>query len=241
MSKEIALPNKEELSAISVDLTKYSETATNLVAQAGRAEITDEDSYAKGGDLIKIASVQAKKVDAERTKLSGPFHAMWKFINSQYGTVKTEFGVVRSTIEPKMLAWKREEDKRLAVIAAEDAKKLEDEALERAALEKTDEGQDEVMDDAAEAAKEIVSDSGVGIARGDFGASTSSVTRYSTEVTDLRKFLQWAINQPGGNLDNLVELRKGGLNKLAQKMIVDKQVSTVPGAKFIASDSLRVF
>ncbi len=241
MSKEIVLPNREKLDAISVDLTKYSETATNLVAQAERAEITDEDTYAKGGDLIRIAGVQVKKVDAERTKLSGPFHAMWKFINGRYGTIKTEFGVVRSTIEPKMLAWKREEDKRLAEEARVEAKKIEDEALARAALEKTDEGQDEVMDDAAEAAKDIVKDSGVGIARGDFGASTSSVTRYSTEVTDLRKFLQWAISQPGGNLDNLVELRKGGLNTLAKHMIVDKEVSTVPGAKFIASDALRVF
>ena len=231
---------------ISVDLTKFSEAAQDLVAQAERAVIETADHYASGGDLIKIANTQAKKVDELRTELSGPFHKMWKFINEQFNTTKKGFDGVRTALEPKMLAWKREEDKRLAAEAAAEAKRIEDEALAKAALEKTEEAQDEVMEAAAEATQDAVKDAGVKLTRGNYGSSTGSAKVYSTSVINQLDFLI-AICQhiTSGNkrniqLGSIVEFRKGGLNQLAKEMRA-QGVKRMPGAEFIESESLRIY
>lgn len=240
------LPTKERLGEVTVDLTKAGEVAVKLLEQAKRAEITDEGTYAKGGDLIKIARTECAKVEDLRTKLSGPYHKMWKFINDAFKVTSGQFDLIKQEIEPKMLAWKREEDKRLAEIAKAEAKRLEDEALERAALEKTDEGQDEVMDAAADAAKTIVTDAGQGLARGNYGSSTGTRKTYSTNVINQLDFLRALVKHiDDGNarkieIGSLVELRKGGLNKLAQDML-EQGVKKMPGAEFVESESIRVY
>ena len=231
---------------ISVDLTKYTELAVELVEQAERAEINTAEDYAKGGDLIKIASVQSKKVDEMRKGLSGPFHAMWKFINGQFNKNVEEFAVVRDTIEPKMLAWKKVEDERLRKEAEEEAKKLEEEALERAALEQSDDGQDEVLEAAAEASQTMVEDSGVKLQRGNYGSSTGSAKKYSTNVDCQLDFVRALIDHiDKGNarnieLGSIIELRKGGLNTLAKDML-KAGVKKMPGATFVETDSLRIY
>ena len=236
----------KKVEAISVDLTEYGEKATALIEQAERAVIETADHYATGGDLIKIANVQAKKVDEQRKGLSGPFHSMWKFINGQFNETKAEFEKVRKVIEPKMLAWKRAEDEKLRIEAEEKAKKLEEEALERAALEQTDEGQDEVLEAAAEASETMVEDAGVTIQRGNYGSSTGSVKKYSTNVINTLDFLRALVDHiDKGNprnieLGSIVELRKGGLNTLSKDMR-KAGVKKMPGAEFIESDSLRIY
>jgi len=239
-----ALPVKK-VENIQIDLTAYGEKSQELIEQAERAVIETADHYAAGGDLIKIASTLSKKVDEQRKALSGPFHLMWKFLNAQFNTTKDEFGKVRSTIEPKMLKWKKAEDEKLRVEAEAAAKKLEEEALERAALEQTDEGQDEVLEAAAEASEAMVEDSGLGIQRGNYGSSTSTSTKYSTRVSSQLDFLRALVKHiDDGNardidLGSIVELRKGGLNTLAKNMR-KAGVKKMPGATFVAEDSLRI-
>lgn len=240
------LPTPEKVKGISVDLTLFSETAKELIAQADRAVIETADHYAAGGDLIKIANVQAKKVDDMRKELSGPFHAMWKFINDQFGNTKKEFEAVRGTLEPKMLAWKRAEDEKLRKAAEEQARKLEEEALERAALEQTDEGQDEVLEAAAEASEAVVEKSGVSMQRGNYGSSTGTAKKYATNIESQLDFLRAIVkhiddgNARGIELGSIIEFRKAGLNQLAKDM--RKQgVKKMPGATFTESDSLRVY
>jgi hypothetical protein len=246
VTKQIAALPTKRLETISVDLTGFSEAARSLVEQAERAVIDTADTYATGGDLIKIAATQAKKVDKMRTDLSGPFHAMWKFINGQFNTTKGEFDAVRKAIEPKMLAWKRAEDEKLRKAAEAEAKKLEEEALARAAEEKTEEGQDAVMETAGEAAKEVVENAGVTLQRGNYGSSTGTAKKYSTSVINQTDFLRAVIqhiddgNKRGIELGSLVDLRKGGLNQLAKDMIA-QGVKKMPGAEFIVTDSLRVY
>lgn len=247
VKKQLAtLPKAEKVEGISVDLTAFSEKATELVAQAERAVIETAEQYATGGDLIKIASVQAKKVDEMRKGLSGPFHSMWKFINDQFNTTKAEFDVVRRTIEPKMLGWKKKEDERLAEEARAEAKRLEEEALERAALEQTDEGQDDVLEAAAEASEELVEKSGVKLQRGNFGSSTGTAKKYSTRVSSPIDFLRALIkhiddgNKRDISLMGIVDLKKGGLNQLAKEMR-KAGVKRMPGAEFVEEDSLRIY
>lgn len=235
----------QRIENISVDLTGFTKTAIGLVEQAERAVIETAENYASGGDLIKIASVQNKKVDALRAELGGPFHKMWKFINEQFGVTTKEFDAVRTTIEPKMLAWKREEDKRLAEEAAKEAKRIEDEALAKAALEKTEEAQDEVMEAAAEATEQAVENAGVKQTYGNYGSSTGTSKVYSTSVISQLDFVRALVKHiDDGNarnieLGNIIDFRKGGLNTLAKDM--RKQgVTKMPGATFNEAESLRV-
>lgn len=237
------LPVKS-VDTLSVDLTKETDIATELLAQAGRAEITDAELFASGGDLIKIAATHGNRVEDARKKLKAPFLAVGKFIDAQYNSVKSDYAKVRTTIEPKMLAWKRTEDERLRKIALAEAKAIEDAALE-AAQASTEEEQDEVMDVAAEAAEKTVETAGVGRTYGNFGSTTSGRKVYSTEVANTLLFLGALIDHVrDGNvrkirIDDIVELRKGGLNKLAQDML-DKGVKRMPGAQFLVEEKLRV-
>jgi len=208
--------------------------------------IETAEHYATGGDLIKMANVQAKKVDKMRTDLSGPFHSLWKFINGQFNTTKAEFDAVRKAIEPKMLAWKRAEDEKLREIAKAEAKQLEEEALARAAEEKTEEGQDAVMETAGEAAKEVVENAGVDLQRGNYGSSTGTQKKYTTNVNNQLDFLRALIkhiddgNERKIELGSIVSLNKSGLNQLCKDM-AKAGVKKMPGADFTVSDSLRVY
>jgi hypothetical protein len=223
------LPAKE-LATVDVDLTKAGDTAVNLLEQAKRAVITDEEAYAKGGDLIKIARVEGQKIEDLRKKLSGPYHKVWKFINDAFKVTGSQFDLIKKEIEPKMLAWK----------------KAEDEALARAALETSEEGQDEVIEAAGEAAETLVEQSGQGLARGNFGSSTGTRKVYATNIINQLDFLRALVKHiDDGNARNveigsLIEFRKAGLNRFAQDML-EQGVKRMPGAEFTGTDKIRVY
>lgn len=240
------LPSTVALKQVTIDLTTYMEAAENLVAQADRAEITDGDSYAKGGDLISIARAQSKKAEDNRVKLVGPFNKLVKFINNAYKLPKERFTDACTIVTTKMMTWKRAEDEKLRLLALAEQRIIEDEALERAALEKTEEAQEEVMDQAAEAGKELVDLSGVGLKRGDFGSSTGTRKTYHTEVYNLKEFLGALLAHiENGNtreidLDALIEFKKAGMNKFAERMY-KAGVRKLQGAEFIESEKIRVY
>ncbi len=249
--KEIALyssklPSNVKLKQVSLDLTKYMEEAENLVAQADRAEITDADSYAKGGDLISIGRTRSKKVEDERLKIVGPFGKLVKFINTAYKLPKERFTDSRTIIETKMMKWKSAEDKMLRVAAEKERQALEAEALERAALEKTTEAQDEVMDQAADAGKELVKESGVGLQRGVYGSSTGTRKTYFTEVFNIKEFIGGLLahiengNKREIDLSALIEFKTGAMNKMAESLY-RAGVKSMPGAKIIRAEKIRVY
>ncbi len=239
-------PKTAVLTGIKNKLEKYLEAGQNLVDQATRAEITDEDTYAKGGDLISIARAQSKKVEEERTELVGPFNKLVKFINSAYKLPKERFTDARSIIETKMLTWKRKEDEKLRKEAIEEAARVEAEALERAALEKTEAGQDEVLEAAGDAAKEIVEQSGVGLKRGDYGSSTGTRKFYSIEVANMAQFMGALLaNIANGNsreidLGALFTMNVGPTRKFAERLY-KAGVRTMPGAKITEAENIRVY
>jgi len=248
MSKEVvvATPKTVVIPDIQIDIVPFMDAAANLIEQADRAEITDVETYAKGGDLIKIARVQAQKAEDLRKKVGAPFLKLTKFINAGFKPVGVEFAKAQKTIADKMSAWQRKEDARLRKEAEKEREALEAEAIERALLEKTDEGQDEVLEVAAEAAEKVVGQAGVGLQRGDFGSSTGTRKVYSTNVLNQTDFLRAVIahiddgNRRGIEIGTLVELRKSGLNSLAKSML-QQGVKKMPGAEFIGTDKISVY
>jgi hypothetical protein len=239
-----ALP-AERVTKVEIDLTAYQSAAEELVAQAERAEITDAESYAKGGDLIKIARTQSNKAEDQRKELVGPYNKLVKWINGAFKVPKDRFTDARSIVETKMMKWKRAEDARLKKEAEEERKRLEAEALERAAAEKTEEAQDEVLDAAADAGEKVIDMAGVGLQRGNYGSSTGTKKRYNTEVVNLVLFVTFLVTggllkKVGVELASIVEFKKSGMNRLAE-LAFKAGVKDVPGAKFIESEDIRVY
>lgn len=243
-----ALPDKKGAEQFSLDVTKYEENATNLLAQAERAEITDEDSYAKGGDLARVAGQEKKKIEDRRKEFVGPFNKIVKTINDSCKPAKNDLDKAVSTVKGKMLAWKKAEDARRAEEARKEQERIEAEALARAEAAKTEEDQDAVMDAAAEASEQVVERSKVGVQRGGF-SSTSSQKKYYTNIIQTEAFLEslLALSRNGEiEIGSIVDFRKAGLNQLAKYMRTERvagkgKVESIPGAEFIEDESLRVF
>lgn len=243
-----ALPDAAGTEKFVLDLTQYEEAATNLLAQAERAEITDEETYAKGGDLAKVAGNQKKKIEDERKKFGDPFRLLVNTINDACKPAKTDLDKAVSVVKGKMLAWKKEEDRKRAEEARKVQEKLEQEALERAAAAKTEEDQDAIMEAAAEASDQVEERSKVSTARGSYG-STSSRKTYRTNVIQMDAFLESLIAMArNGEIDlgSIVDFRKSGLNDLAKYMRTERtagkgKVDNIPGAEFIEDENLRVF
>lgn len=233
---------KDKFESLSVSIVEFEDAAAALIEQAERAEITDEETYAKGGDLIKVARAHVAKAEQMRKELKAPVLAVSKMIEDSFKPLKTEFDKVRTTIEKKMAAWKAEEDKRRREEAEKRRREIEEEALRKAESAKSDEDQDKILSEAADAGKDIEDNSGVGLRRGMFG-STGTRKTYSTEVTNMRDFLWSLLEQyDNGNVElgAVIEFRKAGLNTLAKDML-ERGVKALPGAKFIESESIRVY
>jgi hypothetical protein len=238
------LPTAEKVGRLQVALAEFQETANNLIAQADRAEVTDSESYAKGGDLIKIARTQGSKAEDLRKEITSPFYNLYTLINKAFKPVTGEFDKVRTIVERKMVTWKRAEDARLREEAAKEARRLEEEALAQAEAETTEEDQNEVLEEATKVTEKLIEKARVGVTRGNYGSSTSSAKKYNTEVKNLRQFLA-ALPSALDDLDGLVleqvvDLKRSGLNTLAQLML-KKGVKEISGAEFIESESLRIF
>ena len=240
--KKIDSINTREIAKVNVNISTFQVAAEKLQEQADRAEISDADSYATGGDLIKVSNSHKKKAEDRRKEITKPLNDLVKFLNGEFKPVTAAFDKVRSTIEKKMIVWQRQEEKRLAAEAEAERKRIEEEALERAAQESTDEAQEEVLESAAEAGAKVVEESGVGLKRGMYG-STGTRKSYETVVVDSKKFLSTIIDLSKDDeylIGELIEFRKGGLNKLAKRM-VEKNCNELPGAKFKEVKNVRVY
>ncbi len=240
------LPSNESLKLITLDIDKYLEAAENLVEQAKRAEITDEESYAKGGDLISIGRSQSKKAEDERLKIVGPFNKLIKYINSAYKLPKEKFTDSRSVIEAKMMTWKRVEDERQRAEADKVRKKLEADALAAAAKAEDAEAKEEIVEQAKAAIEVMAEGVGVGLARGTYGSSTGTRKTYSTEVVNIKEFIGGLIahidngNKREIDLSALIEFRTSGMNKLAETLY-KAGVRAMPGAKIVETEGIRVY
>ncbi|MEE9365088.1 MAG: hypothetical protein V3W44_00140, partial [Dehalococcoidales bacterium] len=108
------------------------------------------------------------------------------------------------------------------------------------------EAQDEVLDAAQEAGEELIEDAGVKLQRGDYGSSTGTRKTYSTEVQNTKMFIGALIahiengNKREIDLDAIIEFRKGGMNKFAERMRL-AGVKKMEGAIFIESENIRVY
>jgi len=191
-----------------------------LEGQVTRAEVSDDDSLSKAGDLYKIIGSQEKKSEDARKKLVQPLNLHVKWINNQFKPLTERLKLIKNSLKGKMDIFVAEKT-RIEQEQAEAARKAaEEEALQRAAeLEK--QGQAEVADKVIEAAAELPSTVPKSApARGDYGSTTSARTDWKAEIVDIKAFLQAIID--GHIPEDYIEIKQSKLNSLATAKKVEK-------------------
>jgi len=109
--------------------------ATGLMEAAQEIRVFDADSYKQAGSFFASIKAKIKEVEAERRKRVDPLNQTVKVINADYKGITDQLEAVLKVVEPRMLAFQREEERKrqeAEAAAAAEKKRLEDEAREKA-------------------------------------------------------------------------------------------------------------
>lgn len=192
----------------------------NLLEQVGRVIIIDDDVLATAGDLAKVINTQIKKSNEARLALTKPLKDHCKWIETQFKETTVPMEDAKATLAGKMNAYVADRHEKQEA-AAEEARQL----AEKEALERAEQAEKEGDTDTAEAIVEAATElpdtvAKAPIARGDYGASTSTKTNWVAEVTDTKAFLQAIID---GNIqEDFIEIKQAKLNALAVSRKIEK-------------------
>jgi hypothetical protein len=179
MTASLALKQPSEL-----DLTTITVEKNELIEQAGRVVVENDQQEALAGDLLKMVKSAIKKAEEERTKIVKPFNDGVKAINLKYKEITEPLEAAKEKIERAMRPYalqkikKQQEEERLAREA------LEAQALEKAAQAETPEAAEEVISTAVVASERVAQPSTV---RGTYGSVTSKRIKYTFEVVDVEQ------------------------------------------------------
>ncbi len=152
------------------------------------AVLPNSETVGNAAQLVKMLRTARKRLESERKLISDPINAGLKQLKARFDAVIDPMEKAEKWLNAKITAFQVEE-KRLAGVAAERARKEQEEALlaEAVKLEESDDAEaaDEVMEYAEDAPAPIVAEEK--IIRGDYGAATSLRMDWVHEVEDLSK------------------------------------------------------
>lgn len=165
-----------------LDLTAILGQKNELISQAGRVVVTNDEQEKLAGDLMKMVKNVIKAADTERLSGTLWFRTKVDEINARYNTevinpLKDALAKIEKAMKPYALdkIKKQREEERLARVA------LENKALEQAAAADTPEEAEQVMTTAVKAADRIEQSTTV---RGTYGSVTSKRIKFKYEVND---------------------------------------------------------
>lgn len=172
-------------------VTAEMERLSKLLAQTPRVEVTDQETYTKAGDLLKLIKSSRKKLDDVRKELTGPVDKALKAVNKYFReTAFNEVDAAERAVKAKMAEWYREEERRKAEEARRAAEEAERQALELAAQAEQS-GQeaaaDAIMEQGAATAEAEQKAAAMGVARGDHGSATSGRKVWKWRLIDKDK------------------------------------------------------
>lgn len=151
---------------------KVRTRAQELIDTAGRAEITDEDTLSKGGDLIKFINSFLKKIEEDRKSWVKPLNDQVKRINEEFKKLSGPLTDAKSTLQKKLNTYVEERE-----ALEEERRKKEQEERERKALEQAEEaavsGNSQKADEIIEAAADQKPEKSKA-AYGTYGSTTSA-------------------------------------------------------------------
>lgn len=153
-------------------MADMSKNVSNIMQQVGRMTITNDDEYAKGGDMIKIITTQKNKLEDARKVLVGPLNEHVKFINNEFKKQTSQLDDAVKSARQKMSAYAVEQEKKRMAEERERKAREEQAALELAAKAEQmgmKDTAEEVLNKAVEAP---TADTRQKTVRGNYGSTT---------------------------------------------------------------------
>ncbi len=143
---------KEMVSLEGSQLTGFRARMNDLLGQVERMEITSHDTYASGGDLVKIISNDLKKLNEQRMEDTKKPRQYVDWVNAEFKKITAPLVAADKAARTKMKTWADEEEARLREEERKAREKAEAEAL--AAAEKAAEEQRKAEEAARKAREE---------------------------------------------------------------------------------------
>ena len=230
---QVYIPNPGE---IHEQIERHIVQAEQLYGQADRAVIESKPEYAEGGSLIKIIRGQDKTANEYRRSIVDPINKFVKFFNSLFKDAELVRGEATDMVKRKIQVWSDAETARERAEEEERIRFAEEAALKRAETTEEAVDQDAILEVASEIIEEHIVNKPKNIARGQFGATTSTRHIIAGEVRNVRELCS---SIAGGSApESLVTFSKSGLNALAQKL--HDQKKSLLGLEIIVKDQVVV-
>lgn len=109
---------------------------SELVEVAGRADIVDEETLGKGGDLVKMINGHLKAIEAERDSWVRPLNEQVRRINAKFKEMRSPLEEAKKEVNKRMSVYVEEREARLA-----EQRRIEQEQREARALEQAEQAQ----------------------------------------------------------------------------------------------------
>lgn len=197
-----------------------SVNADQLEEQVNLAEVNNDESLSKAGDLYKIIDTQLKKGEDARKSLVSPLNNHVKWINAQFKPISDRLTAIKNTLKGKMDGFVAEQRKIAEAKAEEERRKAEEEAMQRAS-ELEQQGDAEAAAAVIDAAADLPTTVPKGeISRGNYGSSTSARVDWKGECVNLQEMCA-AIGR-GDLPTEFVSVNQAKLNAFATKKKVEK-------------------
>lgn len=216
-------------------LKPFQDAAENVQAQADRAVIDSEAAFQKGTDFLTVCQDQWQQLEDLRKAVKGPIDDYARFIQSIFVPLQSKFMLAKTTVNSRMLAFHKAEEKRRADEAA-----AQQRANEEAAQALAEEAQKRGDHAVADAILQVATTAPVPAARpkiggtNSFGRSTSVAKRWTATIEKPMDVLKAILE---GSLPiSLIEWKQAELNKVATTLKVEK---VVHGLKVFQSESLQ--
>lgn len=182
--------------------------------QISRVVICDDDSFSRGGTLIKAVRSLKKDVELERRAIVDPLNEEVKLINARFKEKTNMLDGVIKSVQPKLDSYLAEKERERQKQIAEERKLREEEALRRA---------EELEAQGASEASELALTQGTSktiaerqklSATSEYGVTTSGTVNWSGEEANKREILKAVLD---GVIDiDAVSISKAALNAFAR-------------------------
>lgn len=201
---------------LGTQIMPFTNNANELVEQAKRAEVKDQESFDMSVDFIKICNSQLNRKEEMRKQLTKPLNDHIKWINDQFRPVTERIEEAKKIMNQKATDYQVAEQQRREAEAKAERERQEELALQEAeqASERGDEATSEAILDVASETPEQPAKAQTG--RGSYTGATGSLRgTWKGEVVDVKAVCQAIID---GEIPATVikEFSRSELNKIAK-------------------------
>lgn len=238
VAQALGVPPTLNTSIISAEVVRFVGDADNILAQATRAVVKDDNTFGKATDLLKIIGSTIRTQDEARKAHTAPLDGFKQKITKLYLVSLERLEEAKVLLKEKSTAYALEQRRIAEAAAAVENARIQAEAAAAARAQAAlgdKAGAAQILEEAAEiqAAPAKIQ------ASGKFGATGGLRKVITGNVTNNRLFLEAVLTTNGAAFDTFInDLRfpASALNELA-KCVVAGAVAPIHGFDAVESDS----